>query len=192
MPPWPPRLHLGYPAPYHPPSRPKSRGLGSLHTRDQDIDRQYEDPPLFDVPVLRSRNSTAPSPPEHRPRHGRSYSNPFTSLFGSGKKAENMDDDEIQNNAVDTVNGVVGLPPRPQSKEHMSGVIGGSPQATGKCSTCDSTMKWPQHLDSFRCQVCLMINDLKPASSPLGEGLTVGNPYNPASSMAGVPKKGEL
>ena len=32
----------------------------------------------------------------------------------------------------------------------------------GKCATCDSSVRWPQHLEVYRCTVCLMINDLKP------------------------------
>ncbi|KAL8768377.1 MAG: hypothetical protein Q9209_005411 [Squamulea sp. 1 TL-2023] len=32
---------------------------------------------------------------------------------------------------------------------------------SGRCATCDSTIKWPRHLDVFRCTVCLMINDLR-------------------------------
>lgn len=34
---------------------------------------------------------------------------------------------------------------------------------TGKCMTCDTNVRWPKHLNVFRCTVCLMINDLKPA-----------------------------
>ncbi len=192
MPPWPARLHLGSPAPNHPHPRPKSRGLRNLPHQDQDFDSQCEDPPLLGVPVLASIDSTAPSPPEQRFRHGRSHSNPFTSLFGNGKKAEKAADAEIQNDTVDTLNGPLLLSPGPQSKEHMAGANGGPPQATGRCSTCDSTMKWPQHLDSFRCQVCLMINDMKPSSNPLGEVLTGENLNSTASFKTGVPKKGEV
>ena len=35
---------------------------------------------------------------------------------------------------------------------------------TGKCLTCDSLVRWPRQLDVFRCTVCLMVNDLKPAT----------------------------
>ena len=33
---------------------------------------------------------------------------------------------------------------------------------TGKCVTCDSTVRWPQDLKVFRCTTCLTINDLEP------------------------------
>ena len=35
---------------------------------------------------------------------------------------------------------------------------------TGKCMTCDSTVRWPQGLKVFRCTTCLTINDLEPFS----------------------------
>lgn len=41
---------------------------------------------------------------------------------------------------------------------------------TGKCSTCDSRVRWPRHLDVFRCTVCLMVNDLKPSVGLLTGG----------------------
>ena len=41
---------------------------------------------------------------------------------------------------------------------------------TGKCSTCDSRVRWPRHLDMFRCTVCLMVNDLKPSGGLLTGG----------------------
>jgi len=191
MPPWPARLHLGSPAPDHPLSRPKSRGLRSPAHQDQAFSSQYQDPPLLGVPVLASADSTAPSPPKQRPRHGRSHSNPFTSLFGNGKKGDRMADAEIQNDRIDTLNGPPPFSLGCQSKEHMAGANGGPPQATGKCSTCDSSIRLPQHPDSFRCQVCLMINDLKPSGNPLGEALVGENPNSTASFKAGVPKKGE-
>lgn len=36
---------------------------------------------------------------------------------------------------------------------------------TGKCATCGSLVRWPQHLHVFRCTACLMVNHLKLASA---------------------------
>lgn len=36
---------------------------------------------------------------------------------------------------------------------------------TGKCMTCDSTVRWPKGLAVFRCSVCVTINDLTPIST---------------------------
>jgi E3 ubiquitin-protein ligase HECTD2 len=41
---------------------------------------------------------------------------------------------------------------------------------TGKCATCDSLVRWPQRLDVYRCSVCLMVNDLKPATRDATRG----------------------
>lgn len=192
MPPWPHRLHLGSPATTQPSQHPKSRGLTSPAYQDLDIEIQCHDPPLLGVPTLAAPDSIAPSPPRTRPRHGRSHSNPFTSLFGNGKKLDRADDTGIQNDMVDSTDDLLNHTPRPQSKEHMAGANGGFSQVAGKCMTCDSNMKWPRQLDSFRCQMCYMINDLKPSSKPLGDVLAGDTPNNTTILRPGTLKKGEL
>ena len=47
---------------------------------------------------------------------------------------------------------------------------------TGKCATCDSTVRWPRHLDVYRCTVCLMINDLKLANGDAGQTVATNSP----------------
>lgn len=37
---------------------------------------------------------------------------------------------------------------------------------TGKCMTCDSTVRWPQDVRVFRCTTCLTINDLEMFEPP--------------------------
>lgn len=102
-----------------------------------------------------------------------------------------MADAELQDDGIDVSDGPEALSIGSESNDHMALATGGPPQATGKCSTCDSTMKWPKHLDSFRCQVCLMVNDLKPSSKPLGEAPVGEIPSSTASFNPGLPKKGE-
>ena len=36
---------------------------------------------------------------------------------------------------------------------------------TGKCETCGSLLRWPRHLNLFRCTVCLMVNHVKSKSA---------------------------
>lgn len=65
---------------------------------------------------------------------------------------------------------------------------------SGKCATCDCQVRWPRHLDVFRCTVCLMVNDLKlnfpkPAAddSSLGELCEGSEP----GARTASPMKGE-
>ena len=59
---------------------------------------------------------------------------------------------------------------------------------TGKCATCDSLVRWPRHLDVFRCTMCLMVNDLKP-----GARLTVeGREAEGLSAKPDLPRRGAI
>ena len=82
------------------------------------------------------------------------------------------------------------------SKDHMA--ANGIPLqngekhfVTGRCITCDSRVRWPRHLDVFRCTVCLMVNDLKlGAESSIG-GREAESPITPTpSSSPDLPTKG--
>lgn len=103
-----------------------------------------------------------------------------------------MVDAETQDDAVNTLDHLAvpstGFP----TKDHMAGANGVSVQhgekdlVIGKCRTCDCAMKWPRQVDSYRCQICLMINDLKPSTSPLGEVFLAEN------ATSAISKKREL
>lgn len=198
MPPWPARLHLGSPAPSHPAPGTNVKGFKSPTHQKQHFEDQYQDPPLHGVPVLAATSSTAPSPPKQKPRHARSHSNPFTSLFGNGKKSDRIVDAELQDDALDALGASLVLSPALASKNLMAGANTGSAQqgekdlATGKCSTCDSTMQWSRHTDAFRCSVCLMINDRKPSTGPSGEIRTAERPTTDAATKPGALIKGKL
>ncbi|KAL8717627.1 MAG: hypothetical protein Q9225_005146 [Loekoesia sp. 1 TL-2023] len=43
-----------------------------------------------------------------------------------------------------------------KSKTHDNELV------SGRCATCDSSVRWPSHLSVFRCTICLMVNDLQP------------------------------
>lgn len=186
MPSWPARLHLGSPAP-SPGS--KSRVPKSPPYREDQIeDNTYHDQPLHGVPVIALTGTSSPS----RPSHGRSYSQPFPSIFGSGKKTETIPEIDYNDDALETLtvsSFVTGF----AYKDHMA-ASGTSSQnvekdlVTGKCVTCDSLVRWPRHLDVFRCTVCLMVNDLKPGARLSMEGREAKGP----SSNPDLPRKGTM
>ncbi|KAL6717466.1 putative E3 ubiquitin-protein ligase [Lecanora helva] len=167
MPPWPSRLPVASSGADQTPSSTKGKGQKKPPHISQRLDNDLQHPPLLGVPFLASNDPFAPSPPKQKPRHGRSHSNPFASLFGHGKKSEKIADAEIQYDGLDRqTTSSSGL----SSTVQMAGTNGVTAHSgekelvAGKCSTCDSTMKWPRQVDSYRCQVCLMINDLRPSS----------------------------
>ncbi|KAH8899525.1 HECT-domain-containing protein [Thozetella sp. PMI_491] len=97
-----------------------------------------------------------------RPRHGRSMSQPFPSLFSGGlRKAKQSlggggDDSDSDQGQM------------PKHKK-PAGFRGHRPQAskdfaTGHCMTCGSLVRWPRELQVFKCTICLTINDLQPGS----------------------------
>lgn len=181
MPSWPARLHLGSPAPG---PGPKSRAPKSPpYGKDQVEDNTYHDQPLHGVPVIALSGTSSPS----RPSHGRSYSHPFPSIFGGGKKAEKITDIDYNDDALETLTESSFVSTGLASKDHMA-ANGEKDFVTGRCITCDSLVRWPRHLDVFRCTVCLMVNDLKPgAGFPVeGEGQRTTSP----SSNIDMSRKG--
>jgi E3 ubiquitin-protein ligase HECTD2 len=72
---------------------------------------------------------------------------------------------------------------------------GGNPEGdedliVGNCATCDSTLRWPRHLDVYRCTVCLMINDLKPTANEDHSIHQNGSPQEPRPQGVRIPRKG--
>ena len=122
------------------------------------------------IPVLFTRD-LAPSHIQdrdglhHPSRHGRSMSHPFPSIFYSRKKR----DGSSTAMAADSLRSE-GLPCAP-SKSPTKAIPNKPVKAvdrdlmTGKCMTCDSTVRWPKDLKVFRCTVCLTINDLVPLTT---------------------------
>ena len=194
MPSWPPRLYLGSPAP-DPRSKSRARTLkGPQYREDQIGENMYLDQPFHGVPVITLTSSASPS----RPSHGRSYSHPFPSIFGSGKKAEKMSENVLNEDALNKLKKTPLIPIGLASKDQMASngsylQKGEKHFVTGKCSTCDSRVRWPRHLDVFRCTVCLMVNDLKPNVGLLtggreAEGLVAAVPPSGPDS----PRKGTM
>ena len=192
MPYWPARLHLGSSAPG--PS-PKSRATKSPPDREDQVeDRTYQDQPLHGVPVIALAGTSSPS----RPRHGRSYSHPFPSIFGSGKKAEKVFEINYSSDALKALTESPFVSTGLASKDHMAAngtslQNGEKDLVTGKCITCDSLVRWPRHLDVFRCTVCLMVNDLKTGAVLSTEDCEAEGAFTTTpSSNPVLPRKGTM
>ncbi|MCJ1313088.1 putative E3 ubiquitin-protein ligase [Agyrium rufum] len=129
-------------------------------------------------------------------RHGRSVSHPFPSILGGGRKGDRkanaetylspigvdidtLDDETLgpaavaANTAANTTNTATGTGMAPSSLPRTPSQRTSMPVdrdlVTGKCATCDSPVRWPRHLDVYRCSICYMINDLKPSSGKVPE-----------------------
>ncbi|KAL4907299.1 hypothetical protein BDW74DRAFT_122907 [Aspergillus multicolor] len=107
-----------------------------------------------------------PSGSSYHRGHSRSISQPFASAF-SGKRRNkpisadvdvDTDDDEdddgiyVPNPNLISTSPRKGLP-RVPPKEELT---------TGRCMTCNNTVRWPRSLKVFRCTECLTVNDLEP------------------------------
>ncbi|KAH7053328.1 hypothetical protein B0J12DRAFT_52208 [Macrophomina phaseolina] len=94
-------------------------------------------------------------------QHNRSISHPFPSLFGGSKKSRqnsspngdylDESDPYVQTTPYIDHGAARGRPP-PSRREEV----------TGNCRTCDSKVRYPRGLTTFRCSACLMVNDLVP------------------------------
>lgn len=161
MAPWPQRLNNN-----------PTTGNGHTTPVHTDVHRPVALPtsnaPDYEIPTLRRRppQNTADTDPL---KHSRSFSHPFPSIFGGGKKSDkrslirpdanifdSTDDDASTNGDGARPNGSSKPPVRNTSQKTSQEPM------TGKCMTCDSTVRWPQGLKVYRCTICLTINDLEP------------------------------
>lgn len=171
------------PPSHHPSGRPLPRniqtGRNTNHERPTtaDLNRPLPPPPAsasaesYEIPSLRRKpvpESTESSSTKHN--HTRSFSHPFPSLFGSKKSdKKNTGRGDLE----------VGGGGRRDLRREEHNVKSSSAEIashridrhflTGKCMTCDSTVRWPQGLKVFRCTTCLTINDLEDNSEDRGE-----------------------
>jgi E3 ubiquitin-protein ligase HECTD2 len=130
--------------------------------------------------------------PSQRPRHTRSVSHPFPSLFFSSGSSSSRTKKKKQRSSPHrsmaagrpdesgSESGLDGdvyapviranpnpnppLPPPPPVRGHRNASsMGGSRDFTaGRCMTCGSLVRWPRELCMFRCTICLTVNDLQP------------------------------
>lgn len=157
MPSWPSRLlHAS-----QPPGVPEPPASDHSHSVKNEVDDR-----VF-VSVSPSDRIQPRQTSSQSPRHGRSLSHPLASLLGHSQKNDSRyrdgtkvggQNDSIHQSRLNTnrESGCHGpsnaLTPKARDVELVS----------GRCATCDSTVKWPKHLSVFRCTICLMVNDLEP------------------------------
>lgn len=105
-------------------------------------------------------NGSLPTSPSRRGHH-RSISHPFP-FATLGKRR----DKAVQKNATwdsDSDSDEVTYPAQPLATSPRKDVPKGGPGsdlAEGKCQTCNSNVRWPRHLKTYRCTTCLMVTDL--------------------------------
>jgi E3 ubiquitin-protein ligase HECTD2 len=124
----------------------------------------------YEIPTLRRKPQPRSDPSNSSSlKHHRSFSHPIPSFF-IGKKAERKHSSKQDKHGVNTnedensVAGDVGRAPNLLSRKPSgnASLKADRQPVTGKCMTCDSTVRWPQGLKVFRCSICLTINDLEP------------------------------
>ncbi|KAL2802701.1 hypothetical protein BJX63DRAFT_101231 [Aspergillus granulosus] len=145
----------------HPPA-------SSLGVQPSTLPIRIPDPPPYHPQNVEANPRTNDLPvlsPPYRRGHSRSLSQPFASLSGAGKrrnksisKDATLDtDDDDDDDDIYLPNPVSSSPrkgpPRVPPKDDL---------ITGKCMTCNNTMRWPRNLKVFRCTECLTVNDLEP------------------------------
>lgn len=100
-----------------------------------------------------------------RPFHVRSMSNPFPGLF-SGKRSKKKRSDSttrlLQEPQSSDNEPTMKSPRNTTSLRGDAGHAEAKDLTTGICMTCGSTMRWPKALDTFKCSICVTINDLVP------------------------------
>ncbi|KAG2027912.1 hypothetical protein GB937_000359 [Aspergillus fischeri] len=150
----------------HPPTLNSSTVYPNAALLSSSAERSAQRHIQHDVPILPTMTGNpATSPPLHR-GHSRSISHPFPSAFGGKKRNPNpgfldsdSDDDDVE---VTHLPDVLSSSPRKGSSRPLPG---GEAISTGKCMTCNSTVRWPRGLKVFRCTECLTVNDLEPYTS---------------------------
>lgn len=167
MPPWPSRILPSTSSPSsHSNPVHTSPPPPSSHRNPIDVDRaaliaiDYNVPVLF--PTASTSNISTPTSRNRGRSHARSTSQPFPSLMNPHalrkpeKKLTKRDfglDLDFDDDDDDDDYTAVGM-------DQMR--ITGDDMVTGKCITCNSTCRWPRHVQVFRCTICLTVNDLEP------------------------------
>lgn len=173
MPSWPTRLHLG--SPLSKPS-PASESPRSPSSEQRQRDTLNPESPLHGVPLRAPPSADGTPVQEKRPLHIRSQSHPFPSSFRGGKRIDGSAYVDNYDGLPHEMNASSSNYPGLASTDQTTSGYGSPSQSeekdlsTGRCITCDSLVRWPRHLDVFRCTVCLMVNDLKPSPGSLVEG----------------------
>lgn len=177
-------------------ARPVPRGVitrTTSHDRPTtaDLNRPLPPPPApaaaesYEIPTLR-RKPVPDSPDSISPQlnHSRSFSHPFPSIFGSkrsDKKHKHGPDVDGAHDSRHEDGNTKG------SSAEGSSQRGDRQPVTGKCMTCDSTVRWPQGIKVFRCTTCLTINDLEYNPATRGDPPSTTTATGPSPPRSVVP-----
>lgn len=168
MPSWPTRLLHGSPPTKKDSTPPIFPCQGHSFNNDSQLDSQHQVKALADGPALVSASSSTGLTPVRALQHSRSVSHPvLSSLKSHGGRARKVE--EIIKGGVETLDALASsvTPASLSTNAQMDTNHKTATQqrdndlVSGKCATCDSTVRWPRHLNVYRCAVCLMVNDLK-------------------------------
>lgn len=169
----------------------QSPKTSSHHRGVQDFSRPLPVPPgpsvdNYAIPSLRKKPAgDQPSPTSHT----RSFSHPF-SLLSSKRHEKTLPtrQDTAPTDGEESVQASGSLKSSvPQANNPRALRADRQPVVTGRCMTCDSTVRWPQGLKVFRCTTCLTINDLEPFVEPRLDPTSTGPRSSQAASRKPVP-----
>lgn len=156
---------------------PSPRAQADRNPTPRNLDLERPLPPLppssslpdsYEIPALR-RKPAPEIPSSTSVKHNRSVSHPFPLFFGGKKLDKKLNDDDFDSSDS-------GSPSRRDTQKSKTGLAPSTTPTpnterqpvTGRCMTCDSTVRWPQGLKVFRCTTCLTVNDLEPFDEPSG------------------------
>jgi len=116
-----------------------------------------------------SSDSDYGSIPPPRPRHGRSLSHPFYSIFTGRrdrrkKKAEADEDASGTEPQCELPTGISHAQQAGRPSDAAPPRRDGRDFSTGNCMTCGSLVRWPRELSTFKCTICSTINDIEAAA----------------------------
>lgn len=174
MPPWPNRGHSNLKSTPKPTQNPPSTQARFANNSS------YGSSPFSDleIPTLHS-SRPRPETSYSGLSHSRSFSHPFPSLLGR-KRSEKKNVSKQESLVFDSTDDEVSYGAGSASQRfatHITPTTAEKEPVTGKCMTCDSTVRWPQGLKVFRCTICLTINDLEPLNEArVGDSAHGGRP----------------
>jgi E3 ubiquitin-protein ligase HECTD2 len=149
-----------------------------------------QDPQL--LPSMIGNQATSPPLHPHHRGHSRSISHPFPSPFSGRRRNKSISKRDFLDSDDD--DDEVTYLPDPLSSSPRKGALRASPGeelTTGKCMTCNCTVRWPRNLKVFRCTECLTVNDLEPhrgSTEPSGHS----HPGKDEKPLPTIPRKGAL
>ena len=191
MPSWSSRLLSGHPSS---PANARTDGVASnvgattVTTAGDASQYTAESRPRLDS------NTLSPRPGQH----GRSISHPFPSILGGSKRIERKAVSQIPPPAELDIQELddetLGFTPgwnSAQTPNHKASMPADKDLVAGRCATCDTSVRWPRHLDVYRCTVCHMINDLKPQLRvPETPSRAPASPQGETFPATWIPRKG--